>query len=481
MKKSIVFSFLAAGVIILQFSMCKHGNSGYGNAITGSSVAPSFWFQNPTTPPPSDTALFTSLTPGDTAFHLWAWQKFLSLTRSSEQIAPFQRLFQVDSAGNPIDTAGGILKLTDSLQAVSHLPLYDKHDRALLYAIQINKKMYRFLHDYLSVFVRIMHNCYNLDISDSLKDLAVQDSLNKYKYDSLDFPVGSLVLKTAWIRTSDAWKDSNNYYNTWADIYSANGKCSRERVSLVGMHIVGTVLNHPEFIWSTFEHDDLAPGYNWDTVTKWPADTSKPVLSNTDYLLYNKGTPMSACLNTNLAMHKSFTNVFNMFPLGEAWSFMYHVNSSLNPPADTLPDKLDITDHSNVVSLNKSVHEHLEKVKGPWSHYFYKGAVWLNAAYHSFGPGNPNYYLLTDSALNGGRALSNITMETFTQTDYTGIYSTGSMSCFGCHATADFVNVKDSNNQLSYNLVISHLFRNALQNSFPPAQKAIKPTHLRSR
>jgi hypothetical protein len=169
-----------------------------------------------------------------------------------------------------------------------------------------------------------------------------------------------------------------------------------------------------------------------------------------------------------------------MFPLGEAWSFMYHTTSTQPPPADTLPNSLDRMDYSNVVSLNKSVHEQLEKTKGPWEHYFYKGAVWLDATKHSFVPGNPNYYLLTDTALRGGRALSNITMETFTQLDYTGNYSTGSMSCFGCHATADFVNVKNSNDQLSYNLVISHLFRNALRDSFP-SQTLFKLSHLRSR
>jgi hypothetical protein len=254
MKKNIIFTVLAASVIIMQFTMCKHGSNGYGNTKFGNSVAPAFWFQNPTTPPPSDSGLFTNLNAGDTAFHLWAWQKFLSLTRSNEKMAPFQSLFQVDSAGHPLDTIGGILKLNDSLQAVSHWPLYDKHNRALLYSIQINKKMYHFLHDYLSVFEGIMHYYYSQNLRSGQMDTLVQDSLHACKYDSLNFPVGAFVIKTAWIRSSDI-PDPDNFYNTMADVYSANGKCTREKVSLVGMHIVGRVLNHPEFIWSTFEHD----------------------------------------------------------------------------------------------------------------------------------------------------------------------------------------------------------------------------------
>ena len=68
-------------------------------------------------------------------------------------------------------------------------------------------------------------------------------------------------------------------------------------------------------------------------------------------------------------------------------------------------------------------------------------------------------YFLTNPFLRGSRAISNITMETFLQLDYSDIYATGSSSCFDCHSTMDF---KNETNGVGYNLAISHLFINAL-------------------
>jgi len=118
--------------------------------------------------------------------------------------------------------------------------------------------------------------------------------------------------------------------------------------------------------------------------------------------------------------------------------------------------------NQNVVSLGNSVRDYLEKEKSVWSNYFYKGSVWLNAVDTDFKPGNSNMGNLPTKSLKGNRAISNISMETYTQLFNNGIYTAGSMNCFGCHNTSDFDNGLN-NNSLAYNLCISHAFRNGIK------------------
>ena len=462
--KRIILLLASTGLVIAMYlSMC--GNK-IGALVPHHSVAPAFWFEGFKTPPPSNETPFNNKLTGDTSFHLWAWQKFLSLTRTDKPRAPFEYLTQIDTNTNVLkDTLDHIMQLSDSNQAFSHFVIYDTNHSAVLYAIQVDNNMHNFQHQYIPIFKRIIKDCRNHNwrptpAQNSLAiDSAVQDSIHLQHLDTLNFPVGALVLKTAWIRASEV-KDRRDYYITNALITTRKGK-HVERVVLIGMHVVGRVVNHPEFIWATFEHENLAPDYHWKQ--SWPQDTIHQVLSNENFLFYKKNTPISDCLDTAKNIHKFYTNLFNMFPLGEAWSFVYNTKSSpLNLPNDTLPNALDKLDYENSLLLNRSVHEHLEKIKSLWSHYFYKGSVWLNAVNTNFTPGNANIYLLTNPALNGGRALSNLVMESFTQLDYGGIYDSGSMNCFGCHSPADFKNVANPNDGLSYNAAISHIFKNAI-------------------
>lgn len=43
------------------------------------------------------------------------------------------------------------------------------------------------------------------------------------------------------------------------------GKFATVTVALVGLHVVGTTINHPEFLWATFEHKLNSPEQpdNW--------------------------------------------------------------------------------------------------------------------------------------------------------------------------------------------------------------------------
>lgn len=406
-------------------------------------TAPKAWFENPTTPAPNDVTPFTDKNVSDTAFHLWSWQKFLSLTRSNSDKAPFENLIQVDNYGNKI---GPIIELNDSTQAGSDAVLYDKSNRAVYYTIHFNQTMYDFQQKYQPVFAEIIQKYKTHNNPDS----AIQAELKKSGLDTLNFPVGSYILKTSWILASSL-KSTEGYYVTNGFFPSDSNSTKIEKIALIGMHIIGRVYNHPEFIWATYEHEGLAPSYNWN---KKGYPTLNEIISDKDYVFYNANTNFNNCPMNNMPCSPAqFNSVFNIYPNGVVRSFV----------GEQYPNEEDKRNGTYIVTLGQSVKKYLEKEKGVWKNYYYKGSAWLNAANSNFGPGNSTIGNLTNPSLKGARAISNITMETYTQLFTTGIYTGGSMNCFGCHNTVDFNNPIVNGDSLSYNLCISHAFRNGVK------------------
>lgn len=404
--------------------------------------APFEWFEFDTTPEPSDIIPFTDKNVSDTAFHMWSWQKFLSLTRTNKSKSPFENLIQVDNNSNKIGT---IIELNDSTQAGSGAVLYDSLSRSIYYTIHQNETMYSFQQKYLPIFASIVDSFKN----STNRNLLVQNTLNKKGYDTLNLPVGSILIKTSWILLSSLPKHKiSNYYITDGLILSSKGQ-DTVKIALLGMHIVGRVTNHPELIWATYEHSELTPNYDWSN-RNYP-DMGK-VLSNKNYLFYAANTNINSCAMANLPCSQAqFNSVFNLYPYGMAKSFM----------SDSLPNHRDKVNNSHITSLSKSVYGYLKQQVGVWKHYSYKGSVWLDAINSTFKPGFETIGNLSNPSLNGARAISNITMETYTQLFFSGNYTSGSMNCFGCHTTVDFANAINGG-QLNYNLSLSHSFRNGL-------------------
>lgn len=410
-------------------------------------VAPALWFANSTTPLADSVTPFVDKNANDTVFHLWAWQEFLALTRSDEKKAPFENLIQVDPTGIRL---GDTIFLPDSTQAGTHGVLYDQKNRAIFYTIHVNKTMYDFQQEQLTVFSGI----YSHFNTNAKRDQLIQDSLHTAHLDTLNFPVGSIEVKTAWILATSL-PSIDGYYITPAKLVTAQDTIV-VKVALIGMHITGRVENHPESIWATYEHTGLAPDYDW---SKKGYPLLGDTVSHDNFLFYQKNNVIGNCLmNNNAATSPGFNNIFNIYPMGMIRSFT----------SDSVPNARDLSDNANVLSLNKSVLANLEKESGPWKNYFYKGAVWLNHDNSTLQPGNDTIGNLDNPSLRGARALSNLTMESYAQLDFTGNYTLGSLNCFGCHQPIDFVNVQvGDNNGISYNLALSHLFKNALLRMVP--------------
>lgn len=438
-KKTLLLLGLITGGI-LGFQNCFKGNKDYSTANSGNAcVAPASWFPHSQTPPPQEGANspFANVnTTSNCDFHLWSWQKFLWLTQ--EPVggrARFEDLIQVSHYMKPL---GPVLILEDSSQAGTHTILVDKSNRAVYYSVYMDSSMYHFSKQYVDSF-RL--KCFTNGKLDS-------NLVNKFGYDTLNYPVGALELKAAWILTSSLEKSqANQFYRTQAIL-----KGKPVEVALIGMHVVGRVINHPELIWATFEHKGAAPTYTWATNTMVDSIVdSTQVLSDSDYLLYNANTAVSGCvINKPAGIVGTFQSIYHVFDHGTQPAY-----------PGILPNlqEQDTVNLANIKSINASVFAQLGTTS-VWSNYEYYGSIWIDPTTAPLTPGNGNFGSLYAPNLRGSRALSNIAAETYVQYQYWNtkndkITVQNSFNCLGCHGTEGINNV-------GYNLALSHMFNNAL-------------------
>jgi hypothetical protein len=251
------------------------------------------------------------------------------------------------------------------------------------------------------------------------------DKLKNIKPDTdKSFPTGVLEMKSSWRVRPDNVSEAEfrkNYLSTDAQIPGLKevdqqgiktivadpASPQTKLVGLVGLHVVGVIEGHPEFVWASFEHRKNAPNGKRDADQK-SLDPVDPV--NTDWLLYKKGTSyrdsnprpgsFSFALGSDGKVTPS-TSVHRVFPSGEG--------------------KED--EDGQVKDLNGSVEGQLDP-SSVLTNYKMIGAVWLEKGDADFAAGLD---FRDDSLLQGEKQLSNMSMESFTQEKQ--------VNCFSCHDT----------------------------------------------
>jgi hypothetical protein len=401
--------------------------------------APAAWTSHATVPQPDSSIAPSS----NCAFHVWAWQtllwmtqpatngdlRFLGFPSAEETFAQTSAAsFVAPTAPKVLRLAARVTKSSDPfnsiLQATSNGVLIHRGGRAVYYSVNFDPTYYNFIRT-------------KKYFDPTIFEAAPADEV---------FPVGALEFKYSWRVLSDG-EDAPGYYTRQAEIdllVNQNGEVKTDpsqhkqvKVALIGVHVVGVVQDHPEFIWATFEHKDNAPDLPAGMATSAP----DPV-SDKNFLFYVAGTPAKQSNNINVGQVRlvdaaaqtlePVTNVFRRFPWGSR-------------PADA-------ANAADVVALNTSVRGRVLASDPIWQNYMLIGGTWL--APNSLAP---------DQAL-GSRAvastrLSNATMETFTQG--------GNTNCFTCHSTqgADQAGV----NLPPKNLNLSH----SLTNAYFQAKKSV--------
>jgi hypothetical protein len=387
-------------------------------------------------------------------FHQLAVQKFLWLTRTmSNGHAYFQdSLLQVDvnlqSMPSSTEFPDIKLYLNDDLQAGSSGKLYANS----ILAQDGNSHLV-----YYSKFV----------------NSTLRDACNKYKNELLQnpnlldsngytFPDGALELKVSWIDTNAIPKaEIGNYYITDA-VVESKGLESKRRVALLGIHVVAKVYNHPEFIWATFEHHDLAPYYDWKNST---AEKESEITSANK--LFFRQAPYS---NNDWITYPFAPKAFSVFKYGTPQTngnaFMLYTSQSKHNG--------DEINYQNIESINISLTKKLDDV---WKNYFYNGAIWLNMdgldstaqVERLWKNAHKGFHFIeidTTSDARGSLACKNITMETYTQVFDTinKLIATANQigNCFGCHngfTTTDVWQKDTGFSPLYYSHIFNHYLR----------------------
>jgi hypothetical protein len=263
----------------------------------------------------------------------------------------------------------------------------------------------------------------------------------------------AIELKTSWVR-ADTLKNKDDYFTMHAfvpEYVEVTGLEPRSLVplqtpnqrpvelALVGMHVVGTVQHHPEFVWASFEHINNAPNapYYYHNKDGKKTETVDPQGS---YLFADPDTVPSEYHNANVeCMHVHDGRIVantkdkqHVCPGGIAASNTVRVNPWGAITGDTADPA--VVNNTLLISLNRSARGWLanDDVR---RNYVQIGGLWTKPAKDrgvdapiplvgGFGDDKPTYNDKTSQ--QGSRQLANATMETYEQAN----------NCFACHQLA---------------------------------------------
>ena len=362
------------------------------------------WFAGPTTDFPIDKDFQGN---SNCAFHQWAWHTFLALmspadtsdlngARVFEKLAYPADLFLPGgpTQGYPGRPAGGGPVYSLNQAGPNDNALFDQNDQLVYYSVFLNQAYWD--------FVTEPDNLYY--------ELSKLQSPNP----GAKFPVGTLELKVSW-RVASAGSEvyienaDQSYYVIDANVPTyavmnnrvvATEGTREVKLAMVGMHVVGVVEGHFEFIWATFEQLDNAPNSasGSNPATEGPFDGTGP------WSLYKAGTPSDQTNMFDTSAPSARANITRLDPWGGG----------------------DSENTNNIIALNKSVWDQLPPSRQLLKNYFEAGAIWTTGALplNNAGFEDPAATLKGSFRADNTQAgIANTTMETFTQFQ----------NCFYCH------------------------------------------------
>lgn len=393
------------------------------------------WFPHDQTPAPKegDGSPFDNESTTNCDFHQWSWQKFLWVTKPLPSGNPFF-LDSLDLVSPEMEDVSPQLGIKLTLSSIN---------QAGSNGVLLSNPKFNNAAD--TVY-------YSIHVNDLLRDKAITMAAlinsGKLPVSNLEtFPVGALELKVSWINIGAIPKEQQpNYFTTQAAVLNSKKQYVKRTMALLGMHVVGVVKNHPEFIWATFEHADMAPVYD---------KTNNSVTSANEMLFYEKGTTSGI---KGIKWVKNATSP--VLPNKAFILYEYGVPKELGTNSFMKTSQAEPANFDNIVNINKCVASNLEDV---FKNYFYNGSIWLN--FDGVSPENQAKAIVTrkistalpDSLARGSVNLANITMETYTQTfkdDIHNINNSNVVNCFTCHSSANFDKARPGNSPL----FLSHLF-----------------------
>lgn len=375
--------------------------------------------------PQTDTPSFDAILPAqenECGFYNWAQQAFLHSTQPGANQTPafvdypdFASTFHLKSAeqqvqGAPRLVINGGFKQAGEFGGV----LIDQNRNPVFYSIHINQAFADFVQQE--------------GINQLSRLLALPEKGGVQE--STEFPPGAIELKAAW-KIVEPGEESQNYFTlpTRVPILKnqeghlvESGAYRNATVALLGLHVVGVVQDHPEFIWASFEHintegkPDIAPSALLNPVLGQTQPIPKVMA---EYPLFGQG-------------HQA--NQFIPQPIDEATQKFSHPSSIFRVFPASLSKQSE--EDEEVATLNTSMTELFERTDpdslDPRRYYRMVGAVWLDdpGSNRPDGIFKANRFFENSAdhtVLAGEDAMSNMAMESFTQISHP--------HCFSCHNT----------------------------------------------
>jgi hypothetical protein len=239
---------------------------------------------------------------------------------------------------------------------------------------------------------------------------------------TLTYPVGATVLKAAWRIVAPNEKPTDAFTTTATiDLLESDGMGgvkpsgktqSGVTVALVGIHVVGVIKGHPEFVWGTFEQVNNSPD-----LPIGMAPNSTQAVSAQDFTFYKGGTAanlanQTASLTIDPATQviSPITNVFRQYAYGGA-------TIQVGEP--------DI--RTSNADFQGGIKQEGKLIDPVFANYRLIGTTWIKANTLQPGDGNIMYEAI------GSIDLMNSVLETFVQNPSPG---TAFNNCFGCHNTS---------------------------------------------
>jgi len=239
------------------------------------------------------------------------------------------------------------------------------------------------------------------------------------------FDVGAAVFKATWLRLDSGQAPPAGAYTTQAQvpvletrltpglvtIQPVPGQFVTVTVALLGLHVVGHTVNHPEFLWGTFEHKMNSPATPDNTFVPSPGRRNPQ-----SYTLYKGNTPFSQVNN----------------PVAPPVLRLEAASQKLAPVTNVVLENQTGGENQpngprNVTAINSQAQGSVAAFKPPQSafaSYNLVGTVWML----------PNSYNVNSNQTSavGSVNLANATAETFVQNPKnTPIGNV--VNCFLCH------------------------------------------------
>jgi hypothetical protein len=293
--------------------------------------------------------------------------------------------------------------------------------------------------------------------------------------DSDYFDVGAAVFKATWLRLEPGQAPPDGAFVTKAQVpvlttfltadntlyVTPDGTTATVDVALLGLHVVGQTINHPEFLWATFEHKDNSPRFKDGSF-----DPTSGASDPRSYTLYRGGTPFNrtnqpstqttasstasplSTPGTTITTTLAATPTFTFDPKTQKFSPVSNAVLANRTGGETFsPDG-----PANIDKINTAAHTLLNQqppAQRRFANYDLIGTVWMQ----------PGTFGLTSnqSTAVGSVNLANVTAETFVQ-NFTGTTTSSTVgNCFSCHNAATFQDVAPMPNLKARRIAISHV------------------------